>query len=719
MAQAWAFGGAPSLAGLSAGTVTLVEGTSFCISSPAGDIHRDTAQGLFYRDTRFMSRWELTVNGGVPEALSVVPHEPFSATFVSRVRPSEGRADSTLLVVRRRFVGSGMREDLVLRNLAREAAACSLVFALDTDFAHLFEVKEGRVTSRGQPDVEVSGRSATYRLAWLDTSRCLRLDVRDEATMGPGVVSMQAVVPPHGEWRTCLQLTLSVDDEAVEPRYRCADPAELSTPARRLRAWRRRTPSVTTGHEGLNATLARSEEDLGALRIFGGEQGAEAGSGLGSGAVIAAGAPWFMTLFGRDSLITSWMTLLVDPSLAAGTLLTLARFQGRSVDQLSEEEPGRIPHEMRWGVNAAEESRAGDLYYGTADATPLFVMLLGELRRWGLADELVERLLPHADRALEWIERYGDRDGDGFVEYKRATDRGLANQGWKDSWDAVSFANGRLAEPPIALCEVQGYVYAAYVARAHFATEAGDEETAKRYEAKAASLKDAFNEAFWLADEGYPAMGLDADKRPIDSLTSNIGHCLWTGILDQDRAAKVAERLMSPEMFSGWGVRTLATSMGSYNPVSYHNGSVWPHDSAIVAAGLMRYGFVGEAQRVALGLVEAAEAFGGRLPELFCGFDRSDLGLPVPYPTSGSPQAWAAATPFSLLRTLLRLDPWAPRLTVFLAPALPPELGDLQMRNVPVSGSRLSIRVRDGETEVEGLPRDFRLVTSPRNPLHG
>jgi glycogen debranching enzyme len=697
--------------------MTLVEGTSFCISSPTGDIHRGTAQGLFYRDTRFLSRWELTVNGGIPQPLSVVPHEPFAASFLSRVRPHQGQADSTLLVVRRRFVGSGMREDLVVRNLAREPAACSVLLSLEADFAHLFEVKEDRVSPKGEPEVEMSGRTLTYRLSWLDSSRALQLSVGEEVLLLPGMARLQVVVPARGEWSTCFQVCLSMDGEPVPPRYRCSDPVERSKPATRLRAWRRKTPSITTDHESLNALVTRSEEDLGALRIFQSDH-TNHGHGPG-GAVIAAGAPWYMTLFGRDSLITSWMTLPVDPTVAVGTLLTLARFQGQRVDQLSEEEPGRILHEMRWGVTRPEETRAGDLYYGTADATPLFVMVLGELRRWGLADSLVDRLLPHADRALEWVEKYGDRDGDGFVEYQRATDRGLVNQGWKDSWDAINFASGRLAEPPIALCEVQGYVYAAYMARAHFAREANDAETERHYREKAARLKAAFNRQFWLEDKGYPAVGLDGEKRPIDSLTSNIGHCLWTGILDPPRARKVAARLMSDDMFTGWGVRTLASSMGAYNPVSYHNGSVWPHDSAIVAAGLMRYGFVPEAQRIALGLIEASEAFEGRLPELFCGFGRSEFSLPVRYPTSGSPQAWAAATPFSLLRTLLRLDPWIPRLQLCLAPALPPELGAVKVLNVPLAGTRIAIEVKDGKTSVSGLPSDIQVLAEPRQPLHG
>ena len=283
--------------------------------------------------------------------------------------------------------------------------------------------------------------------------------------------------------------------------------------------------------------------------------------------MLAAGAPWFMTVFGRDSLITSWMALLVDPDLALGVLQTLARFQGKNIDPRSEEQPGRILHEMRFGDAPSLSLGGGSIYYGTADATPLFVMLLGELRRWGLAREVVDELLPNAERALEWIENYGDLDGDGYVEYQRMTDRGLANQGWKDSARRHPLrATGRVAHAPIALCEVQAYVYSAYLARAHFAREAGDEATFERFRAKATKLKTDFNRDFWLEEHGWFAVGLDADKRPIDSLTSNIGHCLWTGIVDQDKARVVADKLMAPDMNSGWGIRTLAIVDGRLQP---------------------------------------------------------------------------------------------------------------------------------------------------------
>jgi glycogen debranching enzyme len=527
---------------------------------------------------------------------------------------------------------------------------------------------------------------------------------------GGGSSRVEVIVPPHGEWTTCFQVTPIIEDDEITPRYLCGHPVERATPAERLQKWRREVPVVTTDHVGLSAAVARTVDDLGALRIFDPDYPERT--------VVAAGAPWFMTLFGRDSLITSWMALLVDPDLALGVLQTLARFQGKDVDPRNDEEPGRILHEMRFGDAASLSLGGGSVYYGTADATPLFVMLLAELRRWGLAAEVVDQLLPHADRALAWIDEFGDKDGDGYVEYRRLSDRGLQHQGWKDSPDAIRFADGEVARPPVALCEVQAYVYGAFLARAHFADEDGDEACATRYRSKASALKEAFNRDFWLEDRGWYAMALDDRKRPVDALASNMAHCLWTGIVDEDKAARVASQLVGDELFSGWGVRTLGTSMVGYNPISYHCGSVWPHDNAIAAAGLMRYGFVEEAQRVVLGMIDAASTQGGRLPELFTGLDRVDYPSIVGYPTSCSPQAWAAASPLLFLRTLLRFDPWIPSGKVSVAPAVPASLGRLRVDGIPLAGSRVSVDVAaDGTFEVEGLPPDIELVSEPRRPL--
>ena len=724
MADPWNYAGPVTQLGSGGDAVTLVDESTFAISGGAGDIAPGGAQGLFFRDTRILSQFEVLVNGARAEPLAAVTEDPFSATFVARDLPAPGRADSSLMVFRHRHVGQGMREELVLRNFGEEATACTVEVQVDADFADLFAVKEGRVGTEPRngsvtgtveeraPEGDTPGVVAlAYAYRRGPVSRGVEVCTTGAQRVSPGLVTFEVVVPARGEWSTCLEVGPVIDDRVFAPKYRCGEPVERATPSERLAQWRRQVPQVETDHPVLKQVVARSAEDLGALRIFDPD--------FPERVVVAAGAPWFMTVFGRDSLLTAWMALLVDPDLARGVLQTLARFQGTEVDPRHDEEPGRILHEMRFGDAASLSLGGGSIYYGTADATPLFVMLLGEMRRWGVARELVDELLPNAARAIEWIEHFGDADGDGYVEYHRSTDRGLANQGWKDSWDGIRYGDGRVATAPIALAEVQAYTYGAYLASAHFAFEAGDSATYDRFRSKAAHLKAAFNRDFWLEDRGFFAVGLDADKRPIDSLTSNIGHCLWTGIVDEDKAHRVAQALVGPSMFSGWGLRTLASDSGGYNPISYHCGSVWPHDTAIVAAGLARYGYDGAAQQLIFGLLDAAAAQGGRLPELFSGLDRGELAVPVGYPTSCSPQAWAAASPLLCLRTLLRLDPWIPYGKTWLCPNLPEGIGYLKVEGIPLAGSRVTIEVGEqvpGGVAVTGLPPEIEVIREPRRP---
>jgi len=707
---AWTPEREPTTVGGSA--VTLVEGSSFCICTQGGDIGPDGPHGVFFRDTRILSRWHVRVDGEVPEPLAAMTPDPYRATFVARLRRRSGRTDTNLLVQRERRVGNGMREDVVLRNPGAEPSACTLTLTVEADFADLFEVKEGRAQVRGRRTGQAYGDRLVLEQHWRGSSRGAvveapggAVEAASDLDHSGGLVRYDVVVPARGEWSTSLLVRPVVDGEEVDAAFPLDRPLLESVPALRLQRWQESTPIATTGHEGLQRVLRRSQQDLGALRIFDPENP--------SVAAVAAGAPWFMALFGRDSLLTAYMALAVDRGLAVGTLRTLARHQGRVVDPLTEEQPGRILHEVRLGVQSGLSLGGGSIYYGTADATPLFVVLLGEVARWGAEPSELTDLIPHADRALAWVEEYGDRDGDGFVEYQRATDRGLQNQGWKDSWDGVTFADGRLAEPPIALCEVQGYVYAAYRARAALAEAAGDDATAARCSTRADALRVAFNDRFWLPDRGWYALALDRDKRPVDACASNMGHCLWSGIVDDDKAAVVAEQLVSPEMFTGWGVRTLSSAMGAYDPVSYHNGSVWPHDNAILVAGLVRYGFVEQAQRIAAGLLEAAQEFDGRLPELFCGFDRAEFPEPVPYPTSCSPQAWAAASPVQVIRSLLRFDPQLPAGRIWVAPVLPEAYIPLRVGGVAVGAGRIDLEVSAGDVTVRNMPAGIEVRHEP------
>lgn len=687
-----------------AGSVTILEGASFCTSSANGDIVPQLPYGLFFRDTRIVSRWTLLVDGAPIESLSSLTPEPYHAVFVGRAGHVPGRADTPLTVERDRLVDGGLRERVTIRSYSNDSMSLQVEVLLEADFADIFEVKEGR--ARGIPRPTRRDESGRFRVDAVGTVDPLGLVVHaPEASVARDRIAFRVVLPPRGTWTQVLVVSPTVNGEQVALGPVTEGPTPHEEPVRRLLAWQSKVPVASMEDDSLERVVRQSQSDLGSLRIF--------DPNHADRAVVAAGVPWFMALFGRDSLLTAYMALPLDPTLALGTLRTLADLQGTTSDAASEEQPGRILHEVRLGATTNLALGGESVYYGTIDATPLFVVVLGELARWGGLPDDADDLLDAADRALEWIERDGDRDGDGFVEYARLNDFGLVNQGWKDSWDGVNFADGALAEPPIALCEVQGYVYAAYLARALLATMRDDEDGARVWVAKAEDLKARFNESFWMPDRGCFAIALDRDKRQVDGCASNMGHCLWSGIVDDDKATQVAEALMSPQMFTGWGVRTLASDMGAYNPASYHNGSVWPHDNAIVAAGLMRYGFVAEAQRIAVGLFQAANRYGGRLPELFCGFDQDEYPQPVVYPASCSPQAWAAAAPLSLLRTILRFDPSVPTGEIWIAPALPPEFGDIHVRNIPFAGARISVDVSAGEASITGLPPHLTVHHTP------
>jgi len=690
------------------GTVTLVEGRSFCLSEPSGDITPGTAQGLFVLDTRAMSRWELRVNGDRLEGLSVEAHEPYAATFVGRARPQTGQSDATLVIFRRRLVGRGMCERITVVNYSTNPSPVTLEMVCDSDFAGIFEVKNGRLPARPrQRSDRVSDRGLVLACEE-GPSREVKVVVSEPAIIEAGQITWRRTLWSGERWQVCCEISTAVEGHARPPRFRCDSGDQDTVPFRRLTSWRARLPEVSTANPAFDSVIARSGEDLGSLRIFDPDHPHLP--------ILAAGAPWYMTVFGRDSLLTGWMTLLADPSLAKGVLELLAQLQGNQVCEETEEEPGKILHEIRLDLADGTKLAQGHVYYGSIDSTPLFVMLLGEAARWGLDRQTVARLLPHADRALEWIETFGDRDGDGYVEYRRATAEGLLNQGWKDSWDGILFADGRFAQPPIALCEVQGYVYGAYLARAHLAEDLDDTATARRYRHKARDLKDRFNRDFWLQDRGWYALGLDASKRPIDALASNMGHCLWSEIIDPERSELVADRLLSPELFSGWGVRTLATSMAAYNPVSYHNGSVWPHDNAIIAAGLARYGHLDAAQRVIAAQLEVALHCGGRLPELFAGFAREEFATPASYPSSCSPQAWAAAAPLLWLRTLIGLEPWTAKGELWVATQLPDWVDHLHVERVALGQRRVSVHIEGGRAQVEGAG-PLKIIPKTRPPL--
>jgi glycogen debranching enzyme len=689
----WTFSGEAALA--SGGSVTLVSGPSFVICDRRGDITGQGPSGLFVGDRRVLSRLVLHVAGELIEPLACTLSAPFSVAIAGRT------SDHRVLVLRELHVGRGLRTDVRLRNLDDCTHIVDVLVSVGTDLAGVMEVKEEHEVPPMVP-VSVVGTALHLGAASSDSGSIVRVHPAGLLDAETATIAWRVVLGPKHEWAACLEVSAVRAGKELRSLHRCGQPVE-SSPATTLQAaWEAALPQIASDVPDLALSIRRAGTDIGALRIFDPAHPREP--------VVAAGAPWFMTLFGRDSILTAWMSLILGPSLALSTATTLARLQGTKYDDATEEQPGRILHEVRQEGRASLSFASGNVYYGTADATPLFVMLVGELWRWGTAPADVRQLLPAVDAALQWVAGPGDPDGDGYVEYQRTSDSGLVNQGWKDSWDGVSFADGRLPEAPIALAEVQGYAYAAWRAGAALATSFGDDERATERNARADALKRRFNADFWLSDRGAYAMALDRTKRPVDAVASNMGHCLWTGIIDEDRTAAVAAWLVSAELFSGWGVRTLATSMERYDPLSYHNGSVWPHDTAICAAGLRRAGFVDESRALTHGLLSAAATSSGRLPELFAGLTPHELPVPVPYPASCSPQAWASAAPLLLLRSLLGLEPDLPNRKVAVDPVLPVGSSELRLESLELGGHRVSIDVAEGTVRVTGLEPDVTVV---------
>jgi glycogen debranching enzyme len=698
--------------------VTLIEGGSFCVSDPCGDISDQVAggtAGLYVADRRLLSELVLTVNGERLTPVDQHRDDPAAATFVARALgpPGDGPAAPGPVVVRRRTLGAGLRDDVEIRNVGDEPTYVEVDIDLAADLAPLSAVRDGGTLPEG---VEPGGAAAQEVLFVRGRSQSrvgCRVTGSDGVAARGGALRWEAIVPARGARSfTVAVAPIAASAELVPGPLLAAEPAR-SESARQLVRWQRAVPRVASDHTPLVAAVRRSAYDLGSLRVLDPE--------FPGRAVVAAAAPWYLAVHGRDALLTAWMSLIVDPGLALGTLETLARFQGADVDERTEEQPGRILHRLRFGTPGFPPEAGGAprvLSYGSVDATPLFVMLLGELRRWGLAPEVVDRLLPHADRALDWIRDFGDRDRDGYVEYQRSTDRGERHQAWKDSPGPVRFPDGGVVRGPLALAEVQAYVYAAYRARSHFAAEAGDDAAAAEWAARARELQVAFNRDFWLDDAGWFALALDGDKRPVPALASNIGHCLWSGIVDEDKAAVVAKHMLADDLFSGWGVRTLASSMGGYDPLAPHRGAVWPHDNALCVAGLVRYGFVDEAHRLMLAQLGAADLDGGRLSVL-CGFDRDDITAAARFPDPCETRAWSAAAPLLHLRSLLRLDPYVPQGKLWLSPVLPDALGSLRVERIPLLGGTVTVTVDGGRVEVDDLPADIEVVAEPRSPLAG
>ena len=687
-------------------------GNLYLLTDPRGDIRVDgRGLGLYDLDTRILSTSIVRVNGAQPTLLRG-PYVEDGADTIQLTNPELRRnpadkrsaapnlARRELSVTRVRRIDRELREQLTIVNYSATTERLDIELGLGVDMADIFEVRGYQRPERGTlRPIELHEDRVVFGYDGLDGRRRTTTVVLEGAQLEPvqdqaGWPGASVVARWHARLRVGRRLTIRWTVTSA------TDPPEVSPGPRHRETTPSDLPLIDSDHELLDRTMTRSAADLATLRNDGPGPGEH---------YLAAGIPWFATLFGRDSLIASLETVAFMPSLAIETLEVLARLQATTDDPWHDAEPGKILHELRTGEMARSGETPHDAYYGSIDSTPLWLILLGEVHAWTGDDGLVDRLWPNALAALAWIDESGDLDGDGFVEYRRRSTRGLLNQGWKDSGDAIRHTDGRQAEGPIALAEVQGYVYAARRSMARLARHRGDTELSDRLESAAADLQVRFDAAFWLPDAAFYAMALDGDKQRVATIGSNVGQALWAGIVPADRAARVAERLFKPDLFSGWGVRTFAAGQPGYNPIGYHTGSIWPHDNALIAAGLKANGAVESANLLAGRLIEAAQWFPDlRLPELFCGFGRDEVGAPVAYPVACSPQAWAAAAPFYLLQTMLGLRPDASaRRLELIRPNLPDWLGRITIKGLRVGADSVDLLVHRwrGGTSAEVLGR--------------
>jgi glycogen debranching enzyme len=663
---------------MNGGLVQILDGNTFVVSDSRGDIEASLTDptGLFSFDSRFLSSWILTVDGQRLNPLSVDDLQYFESRFFLVPGTGTVYVDSKLSVIRRRAVGDGFHEELTILNHDAKPADLKVRIDAASDFADLFEVKDA-LEKKGKYSTELRKGSLVLSYERGSYKRQTMISASAPAKLDKKGLTFSVHVEPHGSWTTDLDVVAAVGagENNVRPKYERGERRAQPNMERSLERWLAEAPRLECDWDPLKVTYRRSLVDLAALRF--------SPPVAGGRSLPAAGLPWFMTMFGRDSIFTSLQALPFTPELAATTLKALGDWQGSRVDDFRDEDPGRILHEMRYGEMTAFEERPHSPYYGAVDATPLYVVLLDEYERWTGDRKLVRELEREARAALNWIDEYADLMGNGYISYQRRNeDTGLENQCWKDSWDSISYRDGRIPGFPRATCELQGYAYDAKVRGARLAREIWkDPKLADELERQSADLKRRFNRDFWVKDGEYFALALDNEGKQVDALASNNGHLLWSGIVDKTKAKRVAEHLMGSRLFSGWGVRTLAEGEGRYNPIGYHVGTVWPFDSSFVAWGLRRYGFKDEAATIAGGILDAAEFFDGRLPEAFGGYERGVTKYPVQYPTACSPQAWSTGSPLLLLRTMLGLEPQGDHLIV--DPALAPNVGLLGLLDIP------------------------------------
>jgi len=691
-------------------TVKINHGATFLVTDPHGAVPLEAGDcGLYAADTRFISRHELRLNGRRAQSVASVRlsfrHARWHliADDISSAT-SDMRGARVAVTIDRLLGYHRLHEDLVLRTYGRTPLTLLLEVALESDFADLFEVRRRAWQRRDQLETLWSPPNrleAHYRNGDF-VRRCLVRTITDRAgiTYANGSLRFPVDLQPGQEWRLCLQYDLLTSDE---PHPHLAASCPLDEEAgdehqQQALSWQRSVSRIEPADIRLQFAYERAIEDLSALRLH--EQDSSSQHWM-----PAAGLPWFMALFGRDSVIASMQAMIAQPQVAVGTLENLARWQSDVDDPVRDAEPGKIPHELRVGEWAHFGIVPHRPYYGTADATPLYLLLLAEQYRW-LGD--IDALAPYkpvAERCLSWIDHFGDRDGDGFQEYAPRTPSGYRNQAWRDAHDGVLDENGVFPELPIGTCEMQAYVYAAKMQIAPLFEAWGDRDRARRLAAEALELRRRFHEKFWLEDTGELAFLLDGRKRPVRTVVSNPGHCLWMGILEPARGRIAGQRLMQRDLFTGWGLRTLSEDHPSYDPHSYQRGSVWPHDSVMAAAGLRRYGLVEESWKILDGLLSAVMSFEDiQMPELFAGLRKEEFAVPVPYRMANVPQAWSAGSVLQMVRVLLGVEPDMPAGKLYIDPVLPPWCPTLTLEGLHVGRHHLRVRAKraeDGSSSVD------------------
>jgi glycogen debranching enzyme len=700
--------------------ISIHQGQTVLVSEPDGQINWPSDRGLYFLDTRLISAWQFYANGETWDLLNggAVSYCAAHIFLTNPPIPTQNGTipPRTLAMELRRWVGGGMHEDIDITNHGRNAVRFQLEIAPRCDFADIFEVKAGRIVRRGRIETHWHDRQQQLRTTYIngDFTRGVTISPRrhsSRAVYANGRLSFEVELAPGAAWHTCLLYDLLDGETTHLAPHICVRDADGSEHTESIAAWLNAVMKIRTSNEEIYRLYRQALEDMAALRL-------PMGNTDHMAFLPAAGLPWFIAPFGRDSLIASIQTLLIYPEFARGSLEVLGQLQSTVDDPHRDAEPGKIPHEMRYGELAHFKLIPHTPYYGTADATPLYLITLHAAWRATGDRALLERYLPNAEACLQWIDRYGDRDGDGFQEYQTRSDAGYENMAWKDSGDCVVYPDGSLVKGPKALCELQGYVYDAWRRMANVFDELGNAARARDLRAKAADLYDRFNEAFWDEDFGFYAFGLDGDKRKVLTVSSNVGHCLMSGIIRPDRAERVVRRMMEPDMWSGWGIRTLSATNPAFNPYNYQTGAVWPHDNAIIALGFKRYGFGVEAAAIAHDISRAASHFQvNQLPELYAGVQRVEDSFPVQYVGANVPQAWAAGSAFMLIQAMLGIVPDAPGQRLFVYPELPPWLPDLTVIDLMVGKERFDIRFwrEQEETRFEVLKGDATAVV--RRPL--